>query len=308
MTLQNVVWTIALVGMSLVALGFIHVIIQAGKPADDAATRKSAHTAHVLQAWLFAVLFVGFIVGSWATLRHFPIPPQHGELGAKQVVNVVGRQWSWQITPATVKTGSVVEFRVSSADVNHGFALYAPDGRIVTQTQAMPGFTNKLLYTFDQPGTYTVRCLEYCGLVHAEMLKTFQVVADTQSDTGLPVVSGTGPASGAAPIGAELGAQVYGDRCVVCHQANGKGIPNIFPPLAGDPVVTADDPTEHIKVVLHGRQGNTIAGVVYAAQMPGWASELSDDEVAAVINHERTSWGNDSPTVTPADVAALRKP
>lgn len=308
MTLQNVVWAIALVGMGLVALGFIHVIIQAGKPADDAATRKSAHTAHVLQAWLFAVLFVGFIVGSWASLRHFPIPPQHGELDAKQVVEVVGRQWSWHITPAIVKTGSAVEFRVSSADVNHGFALYAPDGHIVTQTQAMPGFTNRLLYTFHQPGIYTVRCLEYCGLVHAEMLKTLQVVADEQSAAGATAVAGTGPAPVAVPTGAELGAKVFGDRCAVCHQASGQGIPNIFPPLVGDPVVTAKDPTEQIKIVLHGRQGNTINGVVYAAQMPGWASELSDDEVAAVINHERTSWGNDAPTVTPADVAALRKP
>lgn len=177
MALQDVVWTIALVGMGLVALGFIYVIFQAGKPADDEATRKSARTAHLLQAWLFVVLLVGFVVGSWATLRHFPIPPQHAALGAGQVVDVVGRQWSWQLTPARVQAGSVVEFRVTSDDVNHGFALYAPDGRIVTQTQAMPGFTNKLLYTFTRPGTYTVQCLEYCGLGHAPMKTTLEVVA-----------------------------------------------------------------------------------------------------------------------------------
>lgn len=177
MILQNVVWTIALVGMGLVALGFIHVIIQAGKPADEGATRKSTHTAHVLQAWLFVVLFVGFVAGSWATLRHFPIPPQHGTLEAQQVVDVVGRQWSWQMTPTTVKAGSPVEFRVTSDDVNHGFAIYAPDGLIVTQTQAMPGYTNKLLHTFKEPGTYTVQCLEYCGLGHAPMKTTLQVVA-----------------------------------------------------------------------------------------------------------------------------------
>lgn len=177
MTLQDVVWTIALVGMGLVALGFIYVVFQAGKPADDEATGKSARTAHVLQAWLFVVLLVGFVVGSWATLRHFPIPPQGAALGAGQVVDVVGRQWSWQIAPATVRTGSAVEFRVTSEDVNHGFALYAPDGRIVAQTQAMPGYTNRLLYTFDQPGTYTVQCLEYCGLGHAPMKTTLEVVA-----------------------------------------------------------------------------------------------------------------------------------
>ena len=177
MNLQDVVWAIALIGMGLVALGFIFVIIQAAKPANDESRQKSARTARRLQAWLFGALLAIFAVGSWATLRHFPIPPQHAALGAGQVVDVVGRQWSWQLTPAKVRAGSVVEFRVTSDDVNHGFALYAPDGRIVTQTQAMPGFTNKLLYTFTQPGTYTVQCLEYCGLGHAPMKTTLEVVA-----------------------------------------------------------------------------------------------------------------------------------
>lgn len=177
MNVQDVASVITLAGVGLIALGFVHVIIQAGKPADEAGTRKSAHTAHILQAGLFVVLFAGFIVGSWATLHRFPIPLQHQALDAKQIVEVVGSQWDWQITPSTVQSGSAVEFRVTSNDVNHGFALYAPDGRIVTQTQAMPGYTNKLLYTFDKPGMYTVQCLEYCGLGHAPMTATLKVVA-----------------------------------------------------------------------------------------------------------------------------------
>lgn len=177
MNLQDVIWAIALAGMGLVALGFIHVIIQAGKPADDEARAKSARTARRLQAWLFGALLLIFAVGSWATLRRFPIPRQHSSLDVEQVVNVVGGQWYWQIKPATVRAGSTVEFRVTSADVNHGFAIYAPDGHIVAQTQAMPGYTNKLLYTFVGPGTYTVQCLEYCGLGHAPMTAAIQVVA-----------------------------------------------------------------------------------------------------------------------------------
>lgn len=177
MALQDVIWTIWLVGAALVAIGFIFVIVQAGKPADDAATRKATHTSHMLQAWLFVVLLVGFVAGSWATLRHFPIPSQHRALGAAQVVDVVGRQWSWQVAPDTVHAGSAVEFRVTSADVNHGFAVYGPGGRIVTQTQAMPGYTNKLLFTFDEPGDYTLQCLEYCGLGHAPMKAVLHVAA-----------------------------------------------------------------------------------------------------------------------------------
>jgi len=177
MHLQDAIWGITLAGMGLVALGFLLVIIQAGKPADDAASAKSAHTARRFQARLFGVLLVIFAAGSWATLHNYPIPPQHRALDAQQVVDVTGRMWSWQIEPATVEVGRSVEFRVTSADVNHGFAIYAPDGRIVTQTQAMPGYTNVLLHAFDVPGTYTVQCLEFCGIGHAPMAAELQVVA-----------------------------------------------------------------------------------------------------------------------------------
>ena len=177
MSLEDAVWYIALGGMGLVAVVFIHVIIQAGTAADEAATRHASHTAEVLRRWLFGALLLTFFVGSWATLHRFPIPAQRGPLDAKQVVDAVGGQWYWTLSADTLEAGSPVEFRVTSADVNHGFAIYAPSGRIVTQTQAMPGYTNKVLTTFTQPGTYTVQCLEYCGLGHAPMRTTFQVVA-----------------------------------------------------------------------------------------------------------------------------------
>lgn len=181
MILQSVVWIISLVGMGLVALGFIYVIRQAGRPADDEATRKAAHTSNVLRRWLFGALLIIFVGVTYGTLHSFPIAPQHTPLDIHQVVNVTGRQWAWEIDPSTVHTGSPVEFRVTSADVNHGFAVYAPDGRIVTQVQAMPGFTNKLVYTFTQPGTYKVMCLEYCGVAHAFMTSEITVVPATGS-------------------------------------------------------------------------------------------------------------------------------
>ena len=106
--------------------------------------------------------------------------------------------------------------------------------------------------------------------------------------------------------GEALGAYLYRTSCASCHQNNGQGVPNVFPPLAGDPLVTAEDPTEHIEAVLFGKQGSTINGVAYDAHMPAWADQLSDEEIAAVVNHERTSWGNTAPTVSADDVARLR--
>lgn len=102
------------------------------------------------------------------------------------------------------------------------------------------------------------------------------------------------------------GASLYANLCSACHQASGQGLPGVFPPLAGDPVVTAEDPSEHISTVLHGKQGSTIGGVTYASAMPAFAGQLADEEIAAVVNHERTSFGNSAPTVTAEQVAALR--
>lgn len=177
MHLQDVIWSITLAGIGLIALAFILVIAQSGGRADDAATAKAARTAKRMQAWLFGALLVVFAAGSYATLRPYPIFPQHGAVDAPQVVDVTARMWSWQIEPATVRTGSGVEFRVTSGDVNHGFAIYAPDGRIVAQTQAMPGYTNKLVHEFQVPGTYTIQCLEFCGVGHAPMTGQIEVVA-----------------------------------------------------------------------------------------------------------------------------------
>lgn len=107
--------------------------------------------------------------------------------------------------------------------------------------------------------------------------------------------------------GASMGAALYRTSCASCHGTNGQGIEGAFPPMAGDPVVTADDPTRHIEIVLFGLQGQPIDGVSYDTPMPAWADQLSDEEVAAVVNHERTSWGNDAPTVTAEEVAEVRR-
>jgi cytochrome c oxidase cbb3-type subunit 2 len=53
-------------------------------------------------------------------------------------------------------------------------------------------------------------------------------------------------------------------------------------------------------------QGKAIDGVEYSAAMPPFSEQLSDEEVAAIINHERTSWGNDAPTVTAEQVQKVR--
>jgi len=174
MTVQNEVWLITLAGMGLVALAFIYVIAKSGKPADSSQVQQRAYA---IRRWWFLALVLTGIGVTWASLKQFPIADQHMQSNAAQTVDAVGHQWSWELSRNSFSAGIPVEFRVTSADVNHGFAIYGPDGRIVTQTQAMPGFVNRLVHTFVQPGRYRVLCLEYCGLAHHGMMAAFEVTA-----------------------------------------------------------------------------------------------------------------------------------
>lgn len=108
------------------------------------------------------------------------------------------------------------------------------------------------------------------------------------------------------PEGAARGAALYSVNCAACHQNTGQGIAGVFPPLAGDSLVQALDPTGHITTVLNGKQGSIIGGVTYASPMPAFKGTLNDDDLAAIVNHERTSWGNTAPIVRGTDVAGLR--
>lgn len=98
---------------------------------------------------------------------------------------------------------------------------------------------------------------------------------------------------------ATLGQQTYAANCQSCHGESGTGVPGTFPPLANDPVVNGSDANAHIKIVLNGLSGKTIGGTHYAAQMPPFGSQLNDAQIAAVVDHERTSWGNHAPLATP---------
>ena len=98
------------------------------------------------------------------------------------------------------------------------------------------------------------------------------------------------------------GASLYMDHCSACHQAKGRGMTGIFPPLAGNGAVIARDPGNVLQAILKGipmRNG-------YVA-MPSFASQLDDQQVADLANYVRTSWGNTAvANATAADAAKLR--
>ncbi len=97
------------------------------------------------------------------------------------------------------------------------------------------------------------------------------------------------------------GAQLYMKTCAACHQADGQGLSGAFPPLAGSSIVNDSNPETLIKVILQGYDARAEYGV-----MAGFAEMLTDEEVAAIANHERSSWGNSAPTVTKDEVKKIR--
>lgn len=154
----------------------------------------------------------------------------------------------------------------------------------------------------------------FLGAVAWSMFYAARTWSPSAEMAASPTFSGWGdeaPMVGAAPAATSVdggtGAALYRTSCASCHQSNGVGLEGVFPPLAGDPVVLDDDPTRHIEIILFGLDGATIQGVQYPAAMPGFANQLSDSEIAAVVNHERTSWGNAAPTVTVEEVAEARR-
>lgn len=95
-----------------------------------------------------------------------------------------------------------------------------------------------------------------------------------------------------APPGATVdGKAVYAAQCAACHQANGQGLPGVFPPLAGSEWVQGE-PRVLANILLHGIEGAIeVAGQTYQGSMPAFA-QLSDAELAAVASHIRSDWGN----------------
>lgn len=114
-----------------------------------------------------------------------------------------------------------------------------------------------------------------------------------------------------APTGDTLEARmrtgeiVYKQNCLACHQANGEGVPNAFPPLAKSDFLMADK-ARAIRVVKNGLEGAiTVNGKTYNSVMP--ALGLSDDDIASVVTYVRNSFGNKSDVVTLDEVKRAKK-
>lgn len=96
-------------------------------------------------------------------------------------------------------------------------------------------------------------------------------------------------------------AGLYQSNCAACHQSTGRGVKGAFPPLAGSLIVNNKNPEMLIKIILMGYDAREEYGV-----MPALGEQLSDDEIKAIADHERSSWGNNAPKVPLETITRLR--
>ena len=102
----------------------------------------------------------------------------------------------------------------------------------------------------------------------------------------------------------EFGKATYMRTCFACHQAEGQGIANAFPPLAKSDYLNADI-NRAIDIILHGKSGEiTVNGIKYNSVMT--KQDITDEEIANVLTYVYNSWGNNKTEVTKAMVAGRR--
>lgn len=109
------------------------------------------------------------------------------------------------------------------------------------------------------------------------------------------------------PASAKTGAEIFAVTCASCHQANGEGVPERYPPLAGSEWVSGDA-DRMLRIVLHGLTGEVeVQGEMFTGLMPAWGPNLNDPQVAAVVSYVRNRFGGGAKAVTAADVRRVRK-
>ncbi len=225
-----------------------------------------------------------------------------------------------------VPSGRKVRALITANDVIHAWWVPA----FGVKKDAIPGYINELWFNVEvgKEGTYRGQCAELCGKDHAFMPIVVDVVTGEQFDqwvasggvsydakveevvetnqevveetvepvvveeAPVPVSSKTWTKEQLMSKGEEVSAQ-----CAACHGADGKGIPGVFPSIAGSEIAVGPIDA-HIETVMFGRTGTA---------MTAFAGQLNDEELAAVITFQRNSYGNDAgDVVLPSDIKSKR--
>lgn len=155
---------------AIVFMLFVAASTRSRRRAGEEELRKLSERE---KTW-FAIVVVLLVALLFATIFFTPYGRSAG--AHHQTVDIKAVQFAWLIRGKPIRAGTPVEFRLTSADVNHGMAVYTQGGKLLFQVQVMPGKTQTYVYTFKKPGTYKILCLEYCGVDHDLMQSRLTVI------------------------------------------------------------------------------------------------------------------------------------
>ncbi len=165
-----VIITIAIVA------AFVTIGLSARRDIDFKRVKAVGYGA---RTWWLISLGALLSVGLISSLFYLPYSAAD-DGGTAQAVTVSSGQYYWTVNPPSVPPGDV-KVSVTSVDVNHGLGIYSPSGEMIGSVQAMPGYTNTVRVTLDEPGEYQLSCLEYCGVGHHLMQGTITVTGGKAS-------------------------------------------------------------------------------------------------------------------------------
>lgn len=226
-------------------------------------------------AWTAFPVVVLFLIGAFVFVELPGIKdiPSAGARGQLEI-EVIGRQYYWQyeypngvIAIDTMRAPAGVPVRLEvtapNSDVIHSWWIPALGGKI----DAIPGTVNETWFQAESPGTYTGQCAELCGLEHARMLASVEVLPEAEFAAWLE-----GRRSAQAAGSGDLGEEEWEGVCAKCHGLSGEG--GIGPRIAGSIVLS--DPAAVEDLVQNGRRTMPAVG-------SGWTSE----QIEALANYLR---------------------
>ena len=206
--------------------------------------------------------------------------------------------------PLVIPINTRVRFLITGNDVIHSW--WVPD--FAVKQDAIPGFINTAWTNVPEPGIYRGACTELCGIKHAFMPVVVRAVEREAYDAFIAEKVALAEAEKMLTSKEwtkdelmERGEKFYVTNCVACHQANGKGIPPVFPALEGSEVAL-NDSKKHIEILMEGIQGSAMAA---------FGDSYSEVDIASVITYTRQAWSNgedgDGVIVTPKDIVEYKK-
>lgn len=210
-------WLVMVLTVSaFLAIGFFTYVILSTRSNHSllAGFNKAKYELNKYHAERYWAIFVGGLL-IWFWFLGYPwMPPVASQEAIEnpeqvRIIKVTAGQWFWQLedggiasssdqnstspddrssdnsedqspTPVNIKAGETVKFVARSLDVNHGFSILSSSKSMdspLMQMQVVPGYDNTFYFTFDKPGVYTIRCLEYCGWNHPYMISQITINA-----------------------------------------------------------------------------------------------------------------------------------